>query len=358
MVAVMWMNDYMLLQPDWLLLIPLVPAFLLLNPWLRKHGWLNLQNHMVSAIPVRHPQAGHYQVRDSSDTSGNVILTGISSCLLVLALAQPVRLGEQIEKPVSSADVMLIIDTSISMVMKDYLLDGQRVNRMTMTRALLDRFTMRFSGRRIGIVVLGEQPQILLRPSEDKALVRFMIHQLRPTISGRQAALGDAIAVTSTFIGSEKVTDETVMVLISSADAPGGKLSPVSGVERAIENGVILHTIAIGSTDVQASEFGELIFEPADVGLLQQLADMTGGKSFHAVDVAAMDAALNDIEQHHKIIPYKKFAPRKQQTLYHLPLLAGLLLLMLMALLPHRGRKKSSHKKFSHKKSNHGRQMP
>lgn len=343
------LSDYLLLQPGWLWLIPAVLIFMLLSPLLRKQGWLSKQNQVIPATSVRHPQAMDYQNKSSAINAGGYFLAGICSCLMLLALAQPVRLGTQIDTPApaTSADLLLIIDTSISMVMKDYRLGGQQVDRMTMTQALLDRFSRRFTGKRIGIVVLGEQPQILLLPSEDKALVRYMIHQLKPTISGRQAALGDAVAVAAEHIKSDKINDETVMVLISSADAPSGKLSPIAGVERAIDAGAILHTIAIGSSDMQASKPGELIYEPVDLKLLQQMAQMTGGESFHAIDVATMDAALHSIEQRHQIIPDKnpddKAAPRLQQPLYHWPLLAALLLLMMIALLPNRSSKKTSH---------------
>jgi len=264
-------------------------------------------------------------------------------------LAQPVRLGTRIEALATSADILLIIDTSISMVMKDYQLEGQQVDRMSMIQALLDRFARRFSGKRIGIVLLGEQPQILLPPSEDKALVRYMIHQLKPTVSGRQAALGDAVAVAAEYIKSDKINNETVLVLISSADAPSGRLSPIAGVERAIDAAAILHPIAIGSSDMQASKTGELIYEPVDLKLLQQMAQMTGGESFHAVDVATMDAALRRIEQRHQIMPDKnaddKTAPRLQQPLYQWPLLTALLLLMWIVLQANRNNKKHNDKR-------------
>ena len=339
-------SDYLLLQPGWLWLIPPVLIFMLFSPLLRKLGWLKRQNQAIPAISVRHPQAMDYQHKSSASNNGGYFLTGICSCLMLLALAQPVHLGTRIDTTATSADILLIIDTSISMVMKDYQLDGQRVNRMTMTQALLDRFSRRFTGKRIGIVVLGEQPQILLSPSEDKALVRYMIHQLKPTISGRQAALGDAVAVAAEYIKSDKVNNETVMVLISSADAPSGKLSPVAGVERAIDAGAILHTIAIGSTESHASRPGELIYEPVDLKLLQQMAQMTGGESFHAVDVATMDAALRSIEQRHQILPdntsNNKAAPRLHQPLYHWPLLAALLLLIMRPLRQNRNSKQAS----------------
>ncbi len=210
-----------------------------------------------------------------------------------------------------------------------------------MMQALLDRFSRRYTGKRIGIVIAGSQPQILLQPAKDRALVRYLINRLTPTIAGRQAALGDAVAVTAEYIKSHPQAANTVMVLISAGIAPSGKLSPIAGAERAAKAGVVLNTIAVGSTDMPLHEaggerLGELIYAPADLKLLKQMALITGGESFHAVNVAAMDAALKQIEQRYQKKSASQHAPRLQQPLYYWPLAAAILILMIMALLPYR----------------------
>jgi Ca-activated chloride channel homolog len=339
---------YLLLQPGWLWLIPPVLLFMILSPWLTRQGWISKPTEAFPATSVRHPQAMAYQSQRSGNNTRNYFfaerfLVAIAGCLMLLALAQPVRLEAPVATPTTSADLMLIIDTSISMVLKDYQLNGKPVDRMTMTRVLLDRFARHFSGKRIGIVVLGDQPQILLQPSADKNLVSYMINQLRTTVSGRQAALGDAVAVAADYVSSSKVSEKTVLVLISSADAPSGKLSPIAGVKRAIASGVTLDTIAIGSTNISPSNLGELIYEPVDLKLLHQMAQMTGGKSYHAVDAASMDAALHNIEQRHQIKPRTKFKTRLHQPLYYWPLLMALLLFMVSTLLRYRSDTRSIH---------------
>jgi len=329
-------TNYKLLQPAWLwFIIPLI-AFLLIQPWLIKKQWLK-QNHSLNLIAVKHPFA--HQNSDHSDslfqsrrkTSLQLFFTTLSSSLILLALAQPVKLGAQAEHTSSSANIMLIIDTSISMVIRDYQLDGKRVDRMTMTQALLDRFSSRFSGQRIGIVIFGDPPQVLLKPSKDKNLVRHLIHRLKPSIAGRMAALGDAVAIAAEYIKSDETQTETVLVLFSDAVSPSGKLSPIEGAKRVAEANMVLHTIAIGSTDtaqnnLSASHLGELIYDAADVKLLQQMASITGGESFRGDDVASIDNALNKIEQRHKILTGPNLS-RKQQVLYYWPLLIALFLL-------------------------------
>ncbi len=356
------MSDIYFLYPGWLWLIPLSIAYTLLLSWIEKQGLTitgtSSREAGVSIPAVRHPLAMSLPLKSSLNNNPDksvisVFLTQklsviIISTLMLVALAQPVQPGERVKPVATSADVMLIIDTSISMVMRDYILDSQRVDRMTMMQALLDRFSRRFTGERIGIIIFGDQALMVLQPSKDKALVRHMIHRLKPTIAGRRAAIGDAIAIAADYIQTKQIRDETVLVLISSAAIPDGKLSPVAGVEHAMNNGtgqkdITLHTIAIGSPDVQASLPGELIYEPVDIDLLQQLAEMTGGESFHAKDVTSMDAALHAIEKRHQKVTGEKNMhddtvdknQRPRQPLYYWPLLGALLFLMLFMVRPH-----------------------
>jgi len=335
-------SHYKFLQPEWLWLIFPVLLFLSLRPQLIKKGWLTRQNQQAPVTTVKHPLAlNDLTLQSNIKKTNSVLLTLACSSLVLLAFAQPVRLGMRTPSAPTSADMMLIIDTSISMVLRDYKLNGEPVDRMTMTQALLDRFSRRFSGKRIGIVILGDPPQVLLRPSEDKNLVRHLIYRLRPTVAGRQAALGDALAIAAEYIKSDKLTAETVLVLISDAVRPAGKLSPIAGAERAAQAGATLHTIAIGSTRSQENDApnntaGGLIYAAADTALLQQMAQLTGGESFHAVDVNAMDEALKHIEQRHQKQADENFSPQTHQALFSWPLLAAIFLLMIKELLPYR----------------------
>jgi len=345
------MSEYGLLQANWLWGIPLVFVCTLLLPMLKKRAWIR-KDAASNLVVVRHPLAMEYQTTEKTDEASNNLMSSflliISTCLFLLALAQPVKIGKEITRPATSADMLLLIDTSISMVMKDYSLDGQRVDRMTMTKVLLERFSQKFSGKKMGIVLIGDQAQIILPPTEDKALLSYMLKQLKPTIAGRRAALGDAVDIATDYIAVNNIgtqfsndgakNKETVLVLISSADSPAGKLSPIVGAEHAREKGVTLHTIAMGSSNMQKSRSGELIFESADLRLLQQMAEITGGQYFHAVDVASMDNALRSIEKNHQIMPDRQNVPRLYTALYHWPLITALLIIILNALMPQKTR--------------------
>ena len=334
------MSSIVLQQPEWLWLsIAIVPAYIAY-----RRGYLRAASVNSTALAVKHPLAAILPGQ-SDQTARNRMQTGLAGIfilLVLLALSQPARLGDRLPAPPQPVDLMLIIDTSISMVLQDYQIDEKPVDRMTMTKVLLDRFIRRYEGKRIGIVVLGEQPHILLQPSEDHSLARRMIHRLTTSLVGRHAALGDAIAVAAEQIQHNADPLETVMVLISDAVLPQGKLSPLEGARRAAATGAKLHTIAIGSSVMQVDAQQSLIYEPADLELLSQLAELTGGKSFHAVDTGAMDEALINIEADHRQSTTIT-APQLKQPLYIWPLGASIVLLVMMTLLPYLEYYKNDH---------------
>lgn len=324
------MNEISLLYPQWLWLIPLI----LLVYWLYLRGHIKAAGPHLPAAEVKHPFAKDYGPSDFRRKPTKSITILLIALLFVLSLCQPVKPGASLPQPPVPVDLMLIIDTSVSMVLKDYQLEGKPVDRMTMTRGLLERFIQNYQGKRIGLVVLGDQPHILLQPSEDHKLASHLVSRLRTTVAGRQAALGDAVAVAATHIKNTDENNQTVMVLISDAVLPTGELSPIEGARRAAEQGARLHTIAVGSTSMQDQIDNSLIYEPADLQLLKQMAEITGGSAFHAVDVQAMDKALKVIQQQQQHIGDAE-RPQIQLPLYIWPLSLAVLLIVLITSRPY-----------------------
>jgi len=68
--------------------------------------------------------------------------------LLAAALAQPYRLGERLPEPSPYREVMFVLDTSVSMVLRDYVVKGERVDRMSMLKGVMHRFVDELQGSR------------------------------------------------------------------------------------------------------------------------------------------------------------------------------------------------------------------
>ena len=330
-------SDIEFLLPGFLWLLPVLVILALL--WRRSASRLgDAGSHTISFISptsdlqVRHPLLAKLSSRSYTRLRYNPINTiviWLVLCCLVLALAEPVKKGNKITDPAEQRDITFIVDASVSMLLRDYEIDGELIDRMTFLKSFLDRFVQQLEGDRISAIVFGESAYTLLPLNDDPALTRRMLSRIKTTMAGRFNALGEAIALAVKQSGNIPER-RRVLVLFTDADESTDSISPVAAAELARESGLPLYTIAIGAAtyDAAEKELAGLIYHPANIDLLQELAVLTGAKSYQAGDEKALDEAIADIDQREK---YKKEVPARyfNIALYPIPLIAGLLILSL-----------------------------
>jgi len=336
-------SDIGFLYPAWLLLLPFLAV--LAQYWKKVSISISDTPQATSFISpssdllVRLPLLAHLQVetrtsfkKHSMDTL--VIWVVLSS--LIFALAQPVKTGSRIPDQPDQRDITFIVDASVSMLLRDYILNGERIDRMSFLKSFLDRFVQRLEGDRISVIVFGESAYTFVPLTEDLSLTRRMLSRLKTTMAGRYNALGEAIAL------AVKQSDEAVdksgnssnrrrlLILFTDTGDSTDSISPMAAARLAKESGLPMYTIAIGASgyDAAEDELAGLIYHPADMALLKSMADLTGAKNYQAGDEKALDDAIQDIDLREK---YKKELPPRFFTvaLFPVPLILGLLMLSL-----------------------------
>ncbi len=328
-----------LAQPGWLWLYPLLILLALL--WRRHAPGQARHNSLArpsgdSPLAVWHPMQPLLTVSPVEPHAGwqwlKTAVLWLALASLVVALAQPVRIGKQRPDPPSERDIVFIVDTGVSMILRDYLLDGQRVARITLLKGLLDRFVQSLHGERIAVIVFAESAWTFVPLSRDSRLVRRMLSRIETGMAGRFKAMGEAIAL-AVRDSREAPRRKRLMILFSDANQTTGRITPQAAAELAAEAGIPLYTVAIGAASYAAEEQRKtgLIYHPVDRALLDALARRTGAQSYRATDPAALEKAIADIERREKNL--RKTEPRYYRiALYPWPLLAGLLLLILLSL--------------------------
>src|SRR5690554_7777588 len=78
---------------------------------------------------------------------------------LVVAVARPQHVGEQIQMPVSGRDLMLLVDISPSMDERDMVFQGRGINRLQAVKRVLNEFIDRREGDRLGLILFGSEPR-------------------------------------------------------------------------------------------------------------------------------------------------------------------------------------------------------
>ena len=330
------MVDFEFLQPYWFasLILPLLIIFLrryLTLLWPELNRPLNSRYPFLSAIIS---SADQVRPNYSANYSYSLILI-----LLIFALTQPVRVAQNlpIESKAEAVDLILVVNTSVSMVLEDYVSEGQAMDRMSMTRKLLLQLIDRFKGRRISLVLLGRPASVWLPLTQDKHIVKQAVKSLRTTLGGRSSD----ISATLELVGSAfSITDKNqnkidrVVLLVSDGYQQLGASAPDAAVQKLVDSGFQLHSLAIGkSLAFQPQGQGQLIYRPVDLEMLRHLAEIGRGTMVQGLDDSSIDQLLDILHKPHDQ-PSDIKKRRQLVPLYPLPLIVSMILLCYQLLWP------------------------
>ena len=267
--------------------------------------------------------------------------------LLVTALAKPVWLGEPVEHTRSARDLMVAVDLSGSMDIRDFTAaDGQKISRLEAVKQVLSEFAGQRQHDRLGLIVFGDSPYLQAPFTEDHRAWLTLLDETEVAMAGQSTMLGDAIGLAIKLFENSD-TENRVLILLTDGNDTGSKVPPVEAARVAQSKDVTIYTIAIGDPE----SAGE---EALDIDVMQAIADMTGGGFYQALDRAQLEQVYQAIAA---LEPekYETLSFRPRQSLFHYPLgliIGGyLLFFMLMTLQAQAGRKadgKAGRKVSSH----------
>ncbi|MBI3563508.1 MAG: VWA domain-containing protein [Gammaproteobacteria bacterium] len=255
--------------------------------------------------------------------------------LIHLSLAQPYRYGQKIPTPPPQRDIVFVVDTSVSMLLRDYLVKGQRTERMTMLKSVLDHFIQQLAGNRIAVVAYSEQPYTVVPLSNDYALLRYQIQRLEPAVlTGRTSDLSLALLYSAQQFLSPG-SEPPVLVLLTDATRPNRRIDPRAAARYVSAQHYRLHVVAIGAGSYAAQERDHvgLVYQPVNFSLLQEVAQAGQGRFFWAKDTQQLQQVLEEIQRAERR-PLEAAAEFVQLPLYHWPLLLAVIWLCAWQLLP------------------------
>jgi len=258
------------------------------------------------------------------------LLSWFMIALLFVALAQPEWVRKELQEPSKFRDIVFVVDTSVSMIQRDYLVKGQRVDRMTLLKGVLTRFIDQLKQDNVSVIVFADEAYTLVPLTRDHQLARTMLSRVQVGIAGRTSALGEALAQ-AVHEAEQSRNKERVLVLLTDATRLTGKIKADVAMELARQAGLHVYTVAIGARTYEASEKkpSGLIYDPADIDRLKLIAQHTGGKFYWAGSTDSLSNAIKDIEKSER----SKEAPivlYVRQSLYQWPLLLAIIMLTLL----------------------------
>ena len=235
-----------LAQPLWLLLTPLLLAVL----WQAARKSAEENESGSTRILLVHPDLSPLPEENNATAVSSrwpLALNGSALLLLLLALAQPQRIGELIPEKPEGREIVMLIDTSKTMSIDDFELDGQRVERLAVLKGVVSRFVEARQGDRFGVIVFGTTAATMVPPSFDRDLVTGMIRQVQVGIAGDNTALGDAIGLALKQLRERQALRPALVLFSDNTENTAGDLTPTEAVELARRMNVAIYTVQVGS---------------------------------------------------------------------------------------------------------------
>jgi Ca-activated chloride channel family protein len=210
--------------------------------------------------------------------------------LLVTALARP-QFGSRVETVRREGrDVLIALDLSASMVAED-----MAPNRLEKAKFAIADLIDQLDGDRVGLVAFAGEAFVQSPLTLDYGAARLFLNAMEPDMMSVQGTnLGQAIAVSlDAFAATER--RHRVLVVITDGEDHEGEVD--DAITRATDEGVVIYTVGIGSTDgVPIPDFdaagqpqgfkrdgdGAVVTTRLDEATLMTLAERTGGTYYRA----------------------------------------------------------------------------
>lgn len=252
--------------------------------------------------------------------------------LVVLALARPQRVDEQLELSSEGIDIVLAMDVSGSMELTDL-----KPNRLEAAKEVALSFIEGRVQDRIGLVVFAGDAYSLAPLTTDYELLRQSINSIGfKMIANDGTAIGSALAVAINRMRDSDAKSK-VIILISDGENTAGSLNPELAAQLAFGYGIKLYTIGIGKEGMVPLEVdgtGKTLFVETqiDESSLRQIAQIGEGHFYRADSKDALQQVFQNINRLEKTeVMEKRF--RDTQDYYQVYLKWALLLLVLWMLL-------------------------
>ena len=295
------------------LLVPRLPVQL---PAALKVPFFNAMMGMIDSKKL--PVAKHTQI---------TILCLIWS-LLLIALAGPRWIGEPQPLAREGHNIMLALDLSGSMELRDMLLHGRPATRLEVVKRAAEQFVQARDGDMIGLILFGSHAYLQTPLTYDRHSVLMRIDDATVGLAGQTTSIGDALGLAVKRLQQVPAKGRLIILLTDGVNN-SGMLDPLKAAELAQTDGIKVYTIGLGA-DVDPQATGGLFFNmnataELDEETLQAIAKMTGGQYFRATDSQSLQSIYKMIHQM-ETISQEQATVRPQHDYYPWPLAMALLL--------------------------------
>ncbi|WP_064975200.1 vWA domain-containing protein [Alistipes provencensis] len=271
----------------------------LLAPMIGYYVWRTLQGGAAIRISsvagvVRAPRTVRYYLRHLP-----FALRAAAFALLVVALARPQDVEQNVRTNTEGIDIMLAIDVSGSMLARDF-----KPDRITAAKEVAGSFIADRYGDRIGLVAFAGEAFTQSPLTTDQSTLQTLLARIRSGLIEDGTAIGNGLATAINRL-RESEAKSKVIILLTDGVNNRGEIAPRTAAEIAQAQGIRVYTIGVGTEGMAPypamDMFGNITFVNQKVEIdektLTAISDMTGGQYFRATDKAKLKAIYDEINQ-------------------------------------------------------------
>ena len=281
-------------SPHYLWLLTLLAPMIAYYVWRTMQGGAAIQISTVEGV-ARAPKSVRYYLRHLP-----FALRAAAFGLLVVALARPQQIEQNVRTSSEGIDIMLAIDVSASMLARDFEPD-----RITAAKEVAGSFISDRYGDRIGLVAFAAEAFTQSPLTTDQSTLQTLLAQIRSgLIDDSGTAIGNGLATAINRL-RESDAKSKVIILLTDGVNNRGEITPITAAEIAKAQNIRVYTIGVGTEGMApypaVDMFGNITFVKQKVEIdektLTAMAEMTGGRYFRATDNAKLKAIYDEINQ-------------------------------------------------------------
>jgi len=220
----------------------------------------------------------------------SIILLFIGMSLMAFSLSKP-QSGIKKERYITQGiDIMIVLDVSGSMLIKDSLISPTRID---IAKSIISGFIDKRKGDRIGLVIFESTSMVKCPATLNHSLLKGIISKIYIDPNKRSSTaigLGLASGINRLLkLTDNKSNSSKIIILVTDGANNTGEISPEAATNMAVSENIKVYTVGIGQD------------EEIDMELLEDIAKKTNAKFFYAKTSVELGNAFNEIDRLEKV---------------------------------------------------------
>lgn len=289
------LNNFEFVNPQFFWLFLLLPVLILWYFWKRKQQTAALKISSIKGFKTKKNWLA--RLRPLLFVLRLLVLSA-----LIVAMARP-RTVDETTKTVNNQgiDIVMAIDVSASMLARDL-----KPNRLEALKSVAARFINERPTDRIGLVEYAGESYTKTPLTSDKSIVLSSLKGIKyNTIIEGGTAIGSGLATAVNRL-KESTAKSKVIILLTDGVNNTGFIDPKIASELAVEFGIKVYTIGLGTNGMALSpigirpdggfQYGQQKVE-IDEALLKAIAETTSGRYFRATSTTKLVEIYDEINK-------------------------------------------------------------